>query len=380
MKLSVHLLLDRADLPGLRHIEGRAFAVGWMPPRELLAPDFGIRVAANSLYMPAMGLDPEWSRALAHDGLIRGMTGSHTVHVEMRPPMEAVLAELLARYTATRYRAHVPLLDVMRAVPKHLNVVAQLDLTLEHRVRTGLHVGLGWAVEPSDDIRAFRLHGDGLPTSPTTTPSLVWVREHLMRSGSGRVPRLQVEALDHDGNVLHSKPLRDYVTAELRHRGEFYVLADGRWFLVSRAELAHLEGELAGIPDVTGEIAMQPCVSLAHHADLLTRDADLVFTKKSYGRGSATAKRYREWPDCHAELAAIHQIEWPDVPFREPRLVYALDSPGPGTLPFLSKVNLWHHVTRIHAQDLEVAFARNPLPACSVPRPRTEGLPLRDHH
>jgi hypothetical protein len=312
MTLSVHLLLDRADLPGLHHVGGRSFAVGWMPERELLVPDFGIRVAANSLYLPAIGLDPEWSRALAHDGLVRGMTGSHTLRVQSRQPVEAMLAQLLARYTATRYREHVPLLDIIQVVPSRQNVVAQLDLTLEHRVRTGLHV------RPSDEIAA----------------------------------------------------------AELRHRGEFYVLADGRWFLVDRAQLAHLEGDLAGIPDVTGEIALQPCVSLTHHADLLTREMDLVFTKRTFARGSATAKRYREWPDCRAELAQVHSTHWPDVPMREPRLVYAIEPPGLGLLPFFSKVTLRHHVSRIREQGLEVAIARHPLPSWEMPQPRSEGLPL----
>jgi hypothetical protein len=192
---------------------------------------------------------------------------------------------------------------------------------------------------------------------------------------------LQVEALDHDGEVLHSKALRDYVTAELRHRGEVYVLADGRWFLVDRTHLAHLEGELAGLPDVTGELAMRS-VPLAHHADLLTEDMDLIFTKKTFARGSATAKRYREWPDCRAELADIHRRNWPTAPAREPRFVYAIGTSGQGTpastLPFFSKVNLLHHVTRIRAQRLEVAIARYPIPSYSLPAPRTEGLPLRD--
>jgi hypothetical protein len=172
------------------------------------------------------------------------------------------------------------------------------------------------------------------------------------------------------------------MTAELRHRGEFYVLADGRWFLVDRTHLARLEGELAGIPDVTGELATQPrWVSLAHHADLLTEDMDLVFTKKTFARGSATAKRYREWPDCRAELAEIHHRSWPHAPAREPRLVYVIGTSSLGTpastLPFFSKVNLLHHVTRIRAQRLEVAIARHPVPTFSLPEPRTEGLPVR---
>jgi hypothetical protein len=307
MKLSVHLTM-----------EPLAVAAGPAPRRDLLVPDFGIRVAANSLYMPSIGLDQEWFRALAHDGLIRGMTGSDIVQVDSPLPAAEVFIALLDRYTATRYRDHVPLLDIIHAVPPRANVVAQLDLTLGDRVRTGL------------------------------------------------------QKLDDDPDM----PL----TAELWHRGEFYVLASGRWFLVDRAHLAHLEGELAGLPDVTAELAQRThLVPLAHHADLLTEDMDLVFTKKSFGRGSATAKRYREWPDCRVELAAIHRSNWPDAPAREPRFVYAIGTyTGPGALPFFSKVNLLHHVTRIRAQRFEVAVARHPLPAFELPSPRSEGLPLRD--
>ena len=81
MKLSVHLVQDtmRAD-------------VGPAPRRERLIPDFGIRVAANSRYLPSIGLDQEWFRALAHDGLVRGMTGSHVVHVDTHLPVDQLLA------------------------------------------------------------------------------------------------------------------------------------------------------------------------------------------------------------------------------------------------------------------------------------------------
>lgn len=310
MKLSVHLTIDKTDLPDTHDIDGLRFVTGTTPPRELLVPDFGIRVAANSTYLPAIGLDPEWSRALAHDGLVRGMTGSHALHVEPRGPLPELLAELLARYTSTRYRVDTPLLDIIRAVPPRSNVAAQLDLTLGHRVKAGLGVG---------------------PREP-----------------------------------------------ELRHRGEFYVFAENHWFLVDRQLLAGLEGTLATIPDVTGEIAPQPRVPLDHHADLLTRDMDLVFTTPSLARASATAKRYREWPRCREELAALHGEHWPDQATAEPRFVYSLDPPA--ALPFLTKVNLLHHVTRIRRRGFEVAFARKPLPACAVPAPRTEGLPLRNRH
>ncbi|MEV4310627.1 DUF6119 family protein [Actinocrispum sp. NPDC049592] len=368
MKLSVHLLLDTL-----------VAQTGPAPRRESLVPDFGIRVAANSLYLPSIGLDHEWFRALAHDGLVRGMTGSHIVHVEdPRLPVPELLAELRSRYLATRYRSDVPLLDILHPVRPDMNVVAQLDLTLEHRVRTGLHVGLDWAVEAADGIRAFRIHGDGVPPLPTDRPTLNWVREYLAQSASARVPRLRVDALDQHGNVVHTKPLRECVSAELWHRGEFYVLADGRWFLVDRAHLAHLEGELGGLPDVTAELAQRTfVVSLPHHADLLTEEMDLVFTKKTFARGSQTAKRYRERAETRAELAGIHRRNWPAAPAREPRFVYALAG-HPGTLPFFSKVTLLHHVDRIRAEEFEVAVARHPLPAVTVPSPRTEGLPLRD--
>jgi hypothetical protein len=312
MKLSVHLLMDRL-----------VAEAGSTRPRELLVPDFGIRVAANSLYLPSIGLDQEWFRALAHDGLVRGMTASHAVQVDSRLPLDELLAELRERYTSTRYRDHVPLLDIISAVPSRQNVVAQLDLTLKHRVRAGLHIG--------------------------------------------------------PGRLDESKfPLRGFMTAELRHRGEFYVLAEGRWFLVDRAHLAHLEGELAGLPDATAELAQRPrLISLAHHADLLSEEMDLVFTKKTFSRASATAKRYRELPDCQTELARVHHDNWPATPAREPRFVYAMET-KPGALPFFSKVNLLHHVTRIRAQGFEVAVARHPLPAFALPEPRSEGLPLRE--
>lgn len=309
MELSVRLLVEQADLAGLHEVGGRQFAVGWTPSRELLVPDFGIRVAANSRYMPAIGLSDEWTRALAHDGLVRGMTSSYALHVTPRQPLPLLLAELLARYNATRYKAEVPLLDIIRVVPSRSNVIWQLDQTLRQRIRAGL--------------------------------------------GSG---------------------------GELWHRGEFYVLAEGRWFLVDRSQLAHLEGELAGIPDVTGELALQPRVSLAHHADLLTREMDLVFTTPSFGRASATAKRYRDMPSCRAELAGIHQRTWPSTETGEPRFVYALTTSRLGHLPFFSKVSLLHHIERIRAERFEVAFARQPLPSGSLPEPRNESLPVRDLH
>jgi hypothetical protein len=301
MKLSVHLVQAtmRADM-------------GPAPRRELLIPDFGIRVAANSRYLPSIGLDQEWFRALAHDGLVRGMTGSHVVHVDTGLPVDQLLRELDVRYAATRYREHVPLLDILRPVPADANVVRQLNLTLHDRVRTGL------------------------------------------------------QQADHDH--------------ELRHRGEFYVLAEDRWFLVDREHLAHLETGLAALPDVTAELAQRThLLPLAHHADLMTEDMDLVFTGTAYVRASATAKRYREWPYCREELAEVHRRQWPDVPFREPRFVFAIGTyTGPGALPFFHKLNLLHHVDRIHGYEFEVAVARHPLPSVRLPEPRSEGLPLRD--
>lgn len=301
MKLSVHLLQETLTA-----------RTGPAPRRDLLVPDFGIRVAANSRHLRSIGLDNEWFRALAHDGLVRGMTGSHIVRVDTRLAVPDLLAELRSRYLSTRYRAEVPLLDILHAVPAGSNVVGQLDLTLEDRIRTGL------------------------------------------------------QQADH--------------AHELRHRGEFYVLAEGRWFLVDRAQLAHLEVALAGIPDVTAELAHRSrLVSLTRHADLLTADMDLVFTGRSFARGSATAKRYQEWPDCRAELLAVHQANWPSTAFREPRFVYAIGTyTGPGALPFFSKVNLSYHAEKIQALGFEVAVARHPLPTVQLPAPRSEGLPLRD--
>jgi hypothetical protein len=309
MELSVHLMVDQAGLSGLREAGGRQFAVDWTPPRELLVPDFGIRVAANSRYMPAIGLSDEWTRALAHDGLVRGMTSSYALHVTPQQPLTLLLEELLARYTATRYRAEVPLLDIIRVVPSRSNVIWQLDLTMRQRKRIGL--------------------------------------------GSN---------------------------GELWHRGEFYVLAEGRWFLVDRSHLAHLEGELAGIPDITGELGLLPRVSLAHHADLLTAEMDLIFTTPSFGRASATAKRYREMPACRTGLDEIHHRNWPSAPAAEPRFVYALGTSRLGHLPFFSKVSLLHHVERIRAERFVVAFARQPLPLGTLPEPRNESLPARDVH
>ena len=307
MELSVHLLVEQTELPGLHESGGRQFAVGWTPPRELLVPDFGIRVAANSRYLPAIGLSEEWARALAHDGLVRGMTSSYALRVTPRQPLPLLLAELLARYTATRYRVDVPLLDVIRVVPSRSNVVWQLDLTLRQRTRAG-----------------------------------------LVASG------------------------------ELWHRGEFYVRAEGRWFLVDRSQLAHLEGELAAIPDVTGNLAVVPRVSLTQHADLLTSEMDLVFTTPSFGRASATARRYREMPSCRAELTAVHQRNWPSDDAGEPRFVYGLNATRLGHLPFFAKVSLLHHVRRIRAQRFTAAFARQPLPSGSAPGPRNESPPTRD--
>ncbi len=76
-----------------------------------------------------------------------------------------------------------------------------------------------------------------------------------VRSVVYRHPRdplaLRIRAIDDGGNVLGTRPLRDYISAEIHlAEDDHYVLAAGRWFRIDADRLKWLERRLGNISEM----------------------------------------------------------------------------------------------------------------------------------
>lgn len=413
---------------------------------ELLVHDFGLRVTANTvapekirsmasvaldvtsrrtvqqLAVPGsvedftVDLDLEWVRSLGgwtEDDLTRGMTGSQSLVVNLRSErselkhLDELLGELLARYRADEYKEHFGFIDALRPLPSADQRVPRLDamLTEQLRSRTG-QFGIV-APDSYSDIDASQIRYSFTRDRRRDPTDLDILR---VRSAVHRHPRdpltLRIRVIDGDGHVLGTRPLRDYISAEIDlAEDDHYVLAAGRWFHIDADRLKWLERRLGNIPemDITqldlpqwwtkdneesynrksaeqrdwvlldrknflGTVRHRDKVEIC---DLLTEDMHLVCVKRLrdamslshlFAQGSVSATLYHRHAAYRKVVHGYFRNHWSDRKRSTPTVVYAIgtDRRGPltQTLPFFSRLNLCNHVAIIRDCGLRVAIAR----------------------
>lgn len=426
---------------------------------EMLVHDFGLRVTANTvapkrvrsmasvaldvtsrrtfqqLAVPGsvedftVDLDLEWVRSLGgwtEDDLTRGMTGSQSLVVNLRPErrelkhLDELLVELLARYRADAYKEHFGFIDALCPLPSSDQRVPRLDAMLTEQLRSaGGQFGIV-APDSYSDADASRIRYSFTRDRRRDPTDLDILR---VRSAVYRHPRnplaLRIRAIDGDGNVLGTRPLRDYISAEIDlAEDDHYVLAAGRWFHIDADRLKWLERRLGAIleMDITqldlpqwwtkddeesynrqtaeqrgwvlldrknflGAVRHRDKVEIC---DLMTEAMYLVCVKRLrdamslshlFAQGSVSATLYRRHAAYRKIVRGYFRNRWSDRKYSMPTVVYAIgtDRRGPltQTLPFFSRLNLCNHVTIIRDCGLRVAIARIDLTHFKV-EPTTE--------
>ncbi len=445
-------------------VEGRWFAVTFGHGRHLLreerlVADFGLRVTANavpadrvrsissvlldagsrrtaqSLSIPgelarfSVDLDGEWIRSLGGETeseLSRGMTGSQSLTVRLGPAssdlkhLHLLLAHLLELYGASSYRERFPFIDLVVPLYPGDERVAALDARLVTLLpRAGVDVGV---------------------VAPDPQPGDPDVLTYELRRGRGRWTTLDafgvqcaardvddplslaVRALGGDRAVIWTRPLRQFLSAEVELTGEQrYVLVEGRWFRVDPARLAWLEQRLTAIEEFGHNRLNMPdwytgwreetyndraATALAgllmdkqlftgldrrydrvEVCDVLTADMDLVCVKRLsnaasmshlLGQGSVSASLYHHDRVYRDHVRDAFRSRWPRAEEATPTVVYAIatDRSGPlhRALPFFSRISLVNHAHLIRRTGLRVALARIALTKFAIP-PVTAALP-----
>lgn len=344
--------------------------------------------------------------------------------------LDDVLDHLLKQYQDTGYRAHYPFLDLLRPLaPADPRIVVlerklvQQLLEVEYR-----RIGIAYpdAFAPEVDVR-YAIRGAGLPRQEI---DLSWVHGRIVNGGADPLRRLRITPVDPDGNRLaNARRLMDYLTAEIPHADEKYVLANGLWFRVDEDTLAAIDRKLDRIEEIDlgvpqwhrGENendyneraarAMDWINMEKHHTslrdahgrvevcDLLNREFQFVCVKKLrqsatlshlFSQGSVSARLFHGRAglfghdgDYQSYVRDLHASAWPyaATALPCPTIVYAIGTERRGPLrellPFFSRVNLANHAQTISHLGYQVRLARipigQPMSRPAWPRPGPSG-------
>ncbi|WP_236789305.1 DUF6119 family protein [Amycolatopsis sp. GM8] len=393
----------------LVNVHNRFFAVTFGQGRHLLdvtrlVPDFGIRVAANSVapdQVRAIGsstlsaaprvthqsvrtpgrlsdfsidYETEWVRTLSggtDDGLTRSMSGAQSVTVDVSGEhaelsrLDDVLQYLLKQYQDTGYRAHYPFLDLLRPIPARDPRFGALERKLLERLLELPHRDVGVACPDTfaadADVR-YDIQG-----SVRHEIDLHWVHGRIRNGGSDPLRRLKVTPIDADDNRLASpRPLRDYLTAEVTLADEKYVLANGLWFHVEEDTLALIDRGLDRIEEI----------------DLAVPPWHLGENENDYNERAARAKNWINMERHHMQLVDHYgRVEVCDLLNREFQFICVKKLKQSATLSHLFSqgsvsARLFHgrsalfngsgdyqsYVRELHASEWPLAASERPSP------------------
>lgn len=447
-----------AALALLVPIQERIFTVTFGNGRYLLdtgrtVPDFGVRVTANwlpedevsALGTRALGLrgrqqhtkvtrpapirefnldlELDWVCTLAgvsDDAFARGMSGSECLHLVPREDfrdfdhLDVVLSWLLELYESPEYKRHFSFLDLLTPLRPTDHRVPDLDAQVVNRLQARVFETLGLTQpEPlaeldEKQIWRYKITGLGRNIQPREELNLSWLSHCAQLGGPTALDRVRITVVDRNGDDLATRPLRQYLTAEIMRPGDGrFVLSLGRWFRVDLSFAERIDREISAIGEINDlpfplwqrgkseteylrDIEMPEefhlldakLVVIEHPygkveiCDLLTPDMQLIHVKKLrrsatlshlFGQGSVSARllAIQDPTFCEA-LSNAYRSAWPDRNPSQPATVvfavavdrdYRRDAMVHDLLPFFSKLNLSHHVRDIQ-RNFQVRLAR----------------------
>jgi uncharacterized protein (TIGR04141 family) len=221
----------------------------------------------------ALDMEGDWVRRLS--GRTTSGDGSPgelvraTDSYQFRGParLTALLTEverLLTIWSDARGSAAFSFLDNFRPVQRGSAVTAELDAELlgllEREELDDVAFAPAESLDPTAVDRYVLRVGTRTVELPDLEPGPLLRALRGAASGlAGPFGRARLSAVDHDGDVVaEPSPLRRWIVAERRHDDAVHVLNAGRWFVMARRYVEHVEEQIRAIPDVTAELALPP--------------------------------------------------------------------------------------------------------------------------
>lgn len=307
---------------------GRTFAVtfgtGWTAlPRDLVEPDFGLRVAmqlvpsakVQSLVTKSVALksneknvynhagsdlaqfpldaESEWLRKTGGgvDGsqgfvAVTGKTSvrlvGYTRDVDSLP---ATCTWLLADFNAQvpeAFRFYENLQPVSRYDPLHKALEDQLVAKLDAQRFDGLTVVLDREDAERAHSRELK-HGQRSVELGVVADDQVWdaVRDHAANARDYEVERVKLLLKDANGDKVLREPLLRFIHAEITDATGVWIRMEGRWFRATQDYVDKVDQMLRSeVADITADLRVPPWHTGAHRTEL------------SYNTAAATRRRW----------------------------------------------------------------------------------------
>ncbi|WP_353708523.1 DUF6119 family protein [Cellulosimicrobium sp. ES-005] len=285
---------------------GRVFAVTFgtgfhaIDPR-LVEPDFGLRVAANSVnpkkvtQAEARGLgrdsrnavssvpvpnemfalrlvtDEEWIRRFAGQcfdpSFALSLNGADslrmTIESENLQTLPSTLVRALERFESTDYRDHYPYFDNFRRLAPTDPRISTLETRLADELRTR-PTDLGFAAP--DELNFYTIDGFQIArgrrsvTLDDLAPESVFDALDTIEGWDDPLSKVWVSALLETGEWSARRPLKSYVVGDvlLDNDGsrERFVTTAGNWFHVAEDFAQQIDSLIAAIPDCTASLGL----------------------------------------------------------------------------------------------------------------------------
>ena len=397
--------------------------------RSLVEPDFGLRVALNAVNPRALdtlntrtldrvtkqtrthlnigrpveefGIDPDldWLRSVrgkAENEYIAGrVEGADSVGVNWDGTPDTLghcCERLLELYESENYKTYFGFVDHVRALRSSDAVTSVLDQRVQELLSRRNTVGLTIAHPdmPAPDVETFRIWCGHVKKENIDELDLDVVFEFLDECvADGRqmpdIRKIWVMALDGQGLPRSSRvSLWKYLTAQVEHGDDTYVLSAAQWFRTDRDYIRVLRGKVAAIPDITDELNLptwdrgtnegaynaglaeardwllldrqmftfEGPANRIECADLMTPGGDFVHVKSMessatlshlFGQGTVSARLFRAHGEYRRRVGEwFHRKYGTDLEQRaDLRVVFAIGTPKDGPLSESLFFSVW---------------------------------------
>jgi uncharacterized protein (TIGR04141 family) len=309
---------------------GRVFAVTFGTgfhalDATLIEPDFGLKVAANSIdplkislaearglgkgrrnaiskvpipsEMFALGLltDEEWIRRFGGDvnvpGFAKTVTGADSLQLNIAEfslrDLPEKLDQALHVYALDRYKNYFPFLDYFRR-ESDKDTISELDALITQAMASR-DPEIGFALPDdntaSPDVYSLSRYRREYELSELITGDVYDAIDHL-DAWQNPLQHVKVDTYHYDGQLIdHKTPLRSYVIGSVRRKvgnvSHDYAITSGSWFKIDQDYVEYVDRYLQdNIPDVTDALKMP------------TWDEDYL---KQNAPGNYGEERYNNW-------------------------------------------------------------------------------------
>lgn len=280
---------------------------------DLLARQERIRLASSS-ELEDFGIDvnQDWLRGIeGRPGDIEGepiiegvktVAGRNSLRLNTEWSLDEIynhLDEVLQAYNSDRYQDNFDFIDNFEKLDPDSDLTDTLETKLKEIIKEGETQKLGLAhpyIPPWGKISKYKiLQGRKFNrefVELITDEVFKFVNENKEHDEfEFDLSKIKIHPLNSSGDKLKSsfsKPLKDYLLAEVDHQNKKYILSDSAWFSVNDDYLQTIENKLSQVQDVTDSLNLIDMKdgeaeedynerTINQHSDWINLDGDLYY-------------------------------------------------------------------------------------------------------